>query len=178
MCFLGPDISDVLSPVKGFQVVNQVVQKLKIGKEGREGETHSGWDFEPCCIKIKTGSVLAGEVPACPSSEAGVLGAHSLTWPHAGSPVRGVPSLGHGPGWNVTSCGMQEALKGHVQLTGHTGDEFGRLSCFLSQIALRSPFSSPFLQSVTPTFPSPAPLLPFLLSVSVAGTWPANAWEK
>lgn len=74
MYFLGPDISDVLSPVKGFQVVNQVVRKLKIGKEGREGETHSGWDFEPCCIKIKTGSVLAGEVPACPSSEAGVLG--------------------------------------------------------------------------------------------------------
>lgn len=97
--------------------------------------------------------MLAGEVPACLSSRAGVLGTHSLTWMHAGPLVHGVPSLGHGPGWNVTSCGMQEDLRGHVQLTDCTGDGFGRLSCFLSQIALRSPFSSPLLQSMTPTFP-------------------------
>lgn len=32
----------------------------------------------------------------------------------AGPLVHGVPSLGHGPGWNVTSSGMQEDLKGHV----------------------------------------------------------------
>lgn len=38
MCFLGPDISDVLSPVKDFQVVNQVVRKLKIGRGGQDSQ--------------------------------------------------------------------------------------------------------------------------------------------
>lgn len=101
-------------------------------------------------------------MPACLGLQAGVLGTHSLTWLHAGPLVHGVPSLDHGPGWNVTSCGMQEDLRGHVQLTDCTEDGFGKPWCFLSQIALRSPFSSPLLQSMTPTFPLPPPPLPAL----------------
>lgn len=81
--------------------------------------------LRPCCIKIKTGLVLAGEVPACLSSQAGVLGAHSFTWLLAGPLMHGAASLGHGPGWNVTS-GIQEDLRGHVQLTDCAGDGFGR----------------------------------------------------
>lgn len=51
-------------------------------------------------------------------------------------------------------------MRGHVQLTDFTEDGFGRPWCFPSQIVLRSPFSSPLLQSMTLTFPLLPPPLP------------------